>query len=816
MASYDFKKIEKKWQDRWAESGLNSVDLNDSTDKLYCLVMFIYPSGEKLHTGHWYNYGPTDTWARYQRMCGKNVFEPMGYDAFGLPAENYAISHGIHPAVSTAENISQIRKQLKAMGAMYDWDKEIDTSSPEYYRWTQWLFLQLYKKGLAERKKAPVNWCPSCKTVLANEQVIEGVCERCGEPVLRKDLEQWFFKITAYADRLLEGLSRIDWPEKTKIMQRNWIGRSEGVEVIFPVAGRDQKIPVFTTRPDTLFGVTYMVLAPEHPLVEKLTTPQRSKEVSDYVEKTRRESEIQRTSTEQEKTGVFIGAYAVNPINDEKVPIWISDYVLLSYGTGAVMAVPAHDQRDFEFAKKFGLTIREVIRPEGHGEGRELQEAFVEEGKMVSSREYDGLDSSVGGERISDALEKMELGRRCVNYKLRDWLVSRQRYWGAPIPIVYCQACGAMPVPEEALPVLLPRDVDFAPEGTGKSPLATNADFVETICPRCGGPGRREVDTMDTFVCSSWYFLRYLSPGENERAFDPELSKKWLPVDQYVGGAEHAVMHLLYARFVTKVLYDIGYIHFDEPFSKLVHQGTITKDGAKMSKSKGNVVSPDEFIDQYGSDTFRVYLMFMGSYQEGGDWSDEGIVGIYRFLNRIWRLVHLIQEEGGTGTEPPDKKLFSTMHYTIQQVGQDLGRFHFNTAISRIMEFVNDLYLYVGERPRDERHVEFLQEAAEVLSLLIAPFCPHLGEELWEALGNKDSVFLQKWPIYDPKMLEKSELTIVVQVNGRVRARIQVPTDISEEQLKQLALHHERVKAYIAKGFKRVVVVPGKLVNVVV
>lgn len=816
MATYPFREIEEKWRKRWAKSGLNTVDLNDASRKLYCLVMFIYPSGERLHTGHWYNYGPTDTWARYQRMCGYNVFEPMGYDAFGLPAENYAIEHGVHPAISTAENVSQIRKQLQAMGAMYDWAKEIDTSSPEYYRWTQWLFLQLYKKGLAERKKAPVNWCPSCKTVLANEQVIEGHCERCENPVTHKDLEQWFFKITAYADRLLDGLDGIDWPEKTKTMQRNWIGRSEGVEVVFRVAETDQKIPVFTTRPDTLFGVTYMVLAPEHPLVEELTSSEKRKEVSEYIEKARKESEIQRTSTEKEKTGVFIGSYAVNPINSEKVPIWIADYVLVSYGTGAVMAVPAHDQRDFEFAKKFDLPIREVILSQGCEEVRELREAFVEPGKMVNSPNYNGLNSRVGGEKIADALEKMKLGRRCVNYKLRDWLVSRQRYWGAPIPIVYCQTCGIVPVPEGELPVLLPEEVDFSLQGTGKSPLATNQDFVQTVCPQCGGSAHREVDTMDTFVCSSWYFLRYLSPHDSERPFDPELARKWLPVDQYVGGAEHAVMHLLYARFVARVLYDMDYIHFEEPFTKLVHQGTITKDGSKMSKSKGNVVSPDQFIGGHGSDTFRVYLMFMGSYQDGGDWSDEGIVGISRFLNRVWRLVHMVQEERGLASEASIEDLNRTMHYTVQQVGQDLNRFHFNTAISRIMEFVNALYPHMVERPQDKHQEQFLQDAMRVLVLLIAPFAPHLGEELWEHLGNKKSVFLEKWPTYEPKFLERKQMTIVIQVNGKVRSRIQVPADIFDEDLKNLALNEERVKMYVHKGVKRVVVVPGKLVNIVV
>ncbi|MFC1682899.1 leucine--tRNA ligase [Candidatus Zixiibacteriota bacterium] len=814
MATYPFKKIEKKWQKRWTESRLNTVDLARVERKLYCLVMYIYPSGEKLHIGHWYNYGPTDTWARYQRMLGFDVFEPMGYDAFGLPAENYAISHGVHPAVSTAENINQIRRQLEAIGAMYDWDKEVDTSSPEYYRWTQWLFLQLYHKDLAVRKKAPVNWCPSCKTVLANEQVVEGECERCGEAVIHKDLEQWFFRITEYADRLLEGLDRIEWPEKTKSMQRNWIGRSEGVEIIFR-AESGQAIPVFTTRPDTLFGVTYMVLAPEHLLVQELTTKEHQKEVAEYVDLTRRESEIQRTSTEKEKTGIFTGAYAINPINDEKVPIWIADYVLLTYGTGAVMAVPAHDQRDFEFAKKYGLDIRQVIKPEGDTSDEELNEAYIEHGEMINSEKFDGLNSETGKERVADALEQKSMGERRVNYKIRDWLISRQRYWGAPIPMIYCDGCGIVPVPEKDLPVLLPEEVDFSVQGTGQSPLATSPDFVNTTCPKCGQKARREVDTMDTFVCSSWYFLRYLSPRSSEAPFDTKLAKKWLPVDQYVGGAEHAVMHLLYARFVTKVLYDLDLITFDEPFTRLAHQGTITKDGAKMSKSKGNVVSPDRFIDEYGSDTFRVYLMFMGSYQDGGDWSDEGIVGIYRFLNRIWRLLQQCLEEKANGSDPPDQELIRVMNYSIKHVGIDLDRFHFNTAISRIMEFVNALYLYVGEAPPKGRSAAFLDQAMETLVKLIAPVAPHLGEQLWEQLGHDESVFLSKWPEFDASVLVSEELTIVVQVNGKIRARLQVPADISEEELKKLALAHDRVKSYTERGVKKVVVVPGKLVSVV-
>ena len=807
-AVYPFKEIETKWQKKWEETGAHKLDMEDDTSKYYCLVMFIYPSGEKLHVGHWYNYGPTDTWARYKKMRGLRVFEPIGYDAFGLPAENFAIDKGIHPAKSTLDNINCIRKQLKAIGAGYDWSKEINTSSPEYYRWTQWLFLQLYKKGLAYRKEASINWCPKCTTALANEQVIDGSCERCGTQVTRKDMKQWFFKITDYADRLLEGLPEIDWPEKTKAMQKNWIGRSEGAEIKFQVDGSKENIPVFTTRPDTLFGATYMVLAPEHPLVKKLTSDDRKQEAAEYVEKARQETEIERTSTIKEKTGIFTGSFAINPVNDEKIPIWISDYILLSYGTGAIMAVPAHDERDFEFAKKFSLPIRRVILGNGQNESNSLDEAYAGEGPMINSGKFSGMDSKTGGRKIVETLREKGLAEFKVNYKLRDWLVSRQRYWGAPIPIVYCAECGEVPVPENSLPVLLPEKVDFLPGEKGRSPLETAQEFVRTECPKCGKPSKREVDTMATFVCSTWYYLRYPDPHFDKGPFNPELVKKWLPVDHYVGGAEHAVLHLLYARFITKVLHDLKFIHFDEPFLKLVHQGTITNRGAKMSKSRGNVVNPDAFIDKYGSDTFRMYLMFTGPYEEGGDWNDSGINGIFRFLGRVWKIA--VETQPGNAA-PDGRSLQRFEHKTIRKVTQDIERFHFNTAISALMEYTNYLIDVSGKTAREDWH-----SAIRILILLLAPLAPHLGEELWERKKSKGSVFTESWPSYDERIAKEEEITLVIQINGKLRKRLSIPADTSEETLKKLAIEDERIKELLTnKEIKKIIVVPKKLVNIV-
>lgn len=812
IPDYNFADIEKKWQKEWENTELYRVNLSDIEKKLYCLVMFLYPSGDRLHIGHWYNYAPTDTCARFKRMQGYNVFEPMGYDAFGLPAENYAIKHGVHPAESTNQNIKNIRGQLKAMGAMYDWSCEIDTSKPDYYKWTQWLFLQLYKNGLAYRKKAAVNWCPSCATVLANEQVVDGICERCDSEVVQKDLKQWFFKITDYADKLLEGHDRIDWPDKTIAMQKNWIGKSVGASIIFDLVDHDDRIEVFTTRPDTVFGVTYMVLAPEHPLVEMLTTDENREAIQAYINETRKAKEIDRLSTEREKTGVFTGSHCVNPLNGRKVPIWIADYVLASYGTGAVMAVPAHDQRDFEFAIKYGLDIQEVISKEGQPTKQSLEEAYVEHGIMVNSGEFDGMNSIDGKQAIIDWLSAHNCGEAKINYKLRDWLISRQRYWGAPIPIIYCEKCGEVPVDDDQLPVLLPEKVDFT--GKGTSPISTAPDFVNTTCPKCGGEAHREVDTMDTFVCSSWYFLRYPNPTLSDKAFDTDQVNNWLPVDQYVGGAEHAVMHLLYARFITKVLNDLGYINFDEPFKKLIHQGTITNAGAKMSKSRGNVVNPDTFISQYGSDTFRMYMMFMGSYEDGGDWNDEGITGIHRFLKRVWRLVAQVYENqpNGNDTEHFEKVQYQ-MNYAIKHATQSLERFHFNTAISRLMELVNECYLYIQDVDVEEQNKAFLTDVIPNIIKLIAPFCPHMAEELWQITGNDYSIFNTDWPDYDASKLVLDTINLGIQVNGKIRGQIQIAADASDKEIIEMALENDKVKSYTdGKTILKSIVVPKKLV----
>jgi len=811
--SYDPVAIEARWRQKWEAAGTYQADLEHTERKFYCLVMFSYPSGDKLHIGHWYNFGPTDTYARFKRMQGYNVFEPMGFDAFGLPAENYAIKTGIHPSVSIAQNTATMREQLKRIGAMYDWDTYVDTSQPEYYKWTQWLFLQLYKAGLAYRKEAPVNWCSSCQTVLANEQAEGGVCDRCGSPVTKKDLVQWFFRITAYAERLLAGLAKIDWPEKTKAMQTNWIGKSRGAECVWRLADRAGEIRTFTTRVDTLFGVSFLVLAPEHPLVAELIAPERRAAVEAYVEQSRRASDIERTSTEREKTGEPLGSDAIHPLTGARIPIWIADYVLLSYGTGAVQGVPAHDQRDWEFAKKYQLPIPRVIRGAAGEDDSIQKQAFEGEGTLIDSGEFSGLPSDAARARIGAELERRGLGRPTVTYRLRDWLLSRQRYWGAPIPIVHCDACGELPVPEDQLPVELPKEVDFRP--TGESPLARCASFVHTRCPKCGGPARRDADTMDTFVDSSWYFLRYPCARRADVAWDPALVNRWLPVDQYVGGAEHAVLHLLYARFVTMALHDLGLVGFDEPFRRLLHQGMITHAGAKMSKSHGNVVSPDSFVEQYGADCFRVYLMYMGDYQEGGDWSDSGIVGMDRFLRRIWRLV----PEGGAaaGGELPigadEAAQLKLLHRAVQQIGADLERFRFNTALARLIELEHALSRYRHEQGGDPRLVA---SCCEVLVRLLAPFTPHLAEELWQRLGQRFSVFDAGWPQADPRYLQVEQIEWVVQVNGKLRDRVVLPADSSEQQVRATAVAADKVQKLLAgRKPRRVIVVPGRLINIV-
>lgn len=804
MPIYNPRPTEAKWQQKWEEAKLHQTNLEDySKPKYFNLVMFPYPSGDKLHIGHWYNFAPADSWGRYMKMKGYNVFEPQGYDSFGLPAENYAIKTGVHPTVSIANNIEYMRKQLREMGPMYDYSKEVVTSDPIYYQWTQWIFLQLYKKGLAYRKNAPVNWCPSCQTVLANEQVVDGRCERCKHEVTKRDLTQWFFKIRDYAERLLN-FESLDWPQKTMLMQQHWIGRSEGSEVVFELCDEEGKkngksITVFTTRIDTLFGATYVVLAPEHPLVSDITTKEHRRNVEEYIEKTKKETDIARSSEDREKTGVATGCFAINPVDGNVLPVWIGDYVLGTYGTGAVMAVPAHDERDFAFAKKYRLPIIEVIEP-ADGDSSLPDTAYTEAGILTNSDVFDGLKSEEARKKITEALMKKGLAKFIVNYKLRDWLVSRQRYWGAPIPIVYCEKCGEVPVPEDQLPVELPRDVDFTPKGDGKSPLNTVESFVHTKCPNCSGKAKREVDTMDTFVDSSWYFLRYPSARMGDKPFDKNMTKYWLPVDMYIGGPEHACMHLLYARFITMVLHDMEHITFDEPFKRLVHQGMITKDGAKMSKSKGNVVSPDQFVEKYGSDVFRMYLMFMGPFTEGGDWNDQGITGIARFVERFFVLMK------STDLVKDKAELDRAVHKTIKKVTEDIENFQFNTCVAALMEFVN-----TASKTGIDR------ESQKLLTKIIAPLAPHLAEEIWEQLGEKFSIFEHSWPVYNPDLLVESSLVLPVQVNGKLRGQIEVSVDASKEKILEAAKNDGNVAKYLeGKSLVKEIYVPGKLVSLVV
>jgi len=802
---------DKKWQTKWEETSLYKFDDNNLDKKLYVLEMFSYPSGSKLHAGHWFNYAPVDSWARLKKMQGYNVFQPMGFDSFGLPAENYAIKTGIHPSDSTEKNIATMEKQLKSMGAMFNWENEVITCHPEYYKWNQWLFLQLYKHGLAYRKNAPVNWCPSCKTVLANEQVQDGFCERCGTEATKKNLTQWFFKITDYSEELLQCLDKLDWPEKTKAMQRHWIGKSTGTNVTFKVADSDIEFSVFTTRVDTLFGVTYVVLSPENTLVDKLAKEEYKDEVEKYKESAKKQSEIERQSITREKTGVFSGSYAINPINGRKVPIWIGDYVLNTYGTGAVMAVPAHDERDFAFATKYKLPIERVI--EG---GDSLP--YVEHGKMIHSGEFNGLTTKEGKEAVTKKLESMGLGSGKVNYRLRDWLISRQRYWGTPIPIVYCEKCGTVPVPEDQLPVELPYDVEFSPDG--KSPLLKSEKFMNTTCPCCGGPAKREADTLDTFVCSSWYYLRYVDNKNSEKPFDKAKIDKMLPVDMYVGGPEHACMHLLYARFITKALRDMGFLDFDEPFLSLRHQGIILgPDGQKMSKSKGNTISPDDCIQEYGSDVFRMYLMFGFDYSEGGAWNDDGIKSISKFVDRIERTISSVKEiiesgdTGKTSMDAAEKELNYTRNFSIKSVSEDANKFQFNTSIARIMEFTNALSKYIQQK---DKNISLLKDTVIDFIKIIAPFAPHFAEEQWESLGKSYSIFNEKWPDFEPNALIRDEVEIAIQINGKIKAKINVSTNLKEDQIKELSLSNEHIKSLLeGKDIKKVIVVKGRLVNIV-
>ena len=862
MRKYDFKKIEPKWQDYWEKIGLFRADLSRARRKYYCLMMFPYPSAA-LHVGHGRNYIIGDAVARYKMMKGRNVLAPMGWDAFGLPAENADIKSGIHPGDYSAKNIATMKKQMRQWGVGYDWDREINSSSPEYYRWTQWLFLKFYEKGLAYKKQAEVNWCPSCNTTLANEQVIEEKCERCRSKVEKKYLEQWFFKITDYADRLLQDLEKLgDWPQRVKSMQRNWIGRSEGAETNFRTAAGDD-ILIFTTRPDTLWGATFMVLAPEHPLVDKITTPEYLPRLEEYRKKVAAETEMERTSPEREKTGVFTGSCAINPVNGEKIPIWVADYVLMTYGTGAIMAVPAHDQRDFEFAEKFDLPVRVVIRPPEWDE-KPLDRAYedVDEGVMINSGPFDGTPAREAKEKVTRWLEEKKKGNFAVNYRLRDWLISRQRYWGAPIPIIYCEKCGTVPVPEKDLPVLLPRNVDFKP--TGQSPLALSDEFKNTVCPTCGGEALRETDTMDTFVDSSWYFLRYLTPHDKNRPFDRELCARWFPIDQYIGGIEHATMHLIYARFFTKALHDLGLLDFSEPFRNLFTQGMICKEAyyspgkgylpperverltggvvdsetrspvevrmEKMSKSKLNVVSPDRLLEKYGADTVRLYTLFIGPPEKDAEWNDQAVEGAFRFLKRLWKkteeLAPLFQkleraEFSPEGLSPEDKNLYRKIHQTIDKVSRDMeGDFHFNTAIASVMELLNEIYSFSRSQgvsaPEGSRHLPVLKEAVEKAVILIAPFVPHLCEELWNTLGHHDSIFRVSWPEVDPEALEVEEVEMAIQINGKLRSRMTVPVDWGEERIKQKAREDEKIKRLLKeKKVIKSVLVPRRLVNIV-
>lgn len=818
---YPFSDIESKWQKFWEQNHVAKTDFDKTGNKLYSLVMFIYPSGAKLHIGHWYNYGPNDSWARYKKLTGSNVFEPIGYDAFGLPAENYAIKSGVHPYDSTIQNINDIREQLKKMGCMYNWDAELMTCDPEYYKWNQWLFLKLYEKGLAYRKNAPVNWCPKDQTVLANEQVrADGTCDRCGTVVIQKNLTQWFFKITDYAEELLQGLDTINWPDKTKLMQRNWIGKSEGAEVNFQVVDSDEVIPVFTTRPDTLFGVTYVVLAPEHPLVDILTAPEYKADVETYRESVRLLSEIERTSTVKEKTGIPIGAYAINPVNSEKIPVWIADYALLTYGTGCVMAVPGHDERDFEFAKKFALPVKKVILEPGTGADEELLLAYTGSGKMVSSDEFSGLDTDTGKQRIIEYLERRGFGKRKINYKLRDWLISRQRYWGTPIPVIHCPDCGIVPVDEKDLPVKLPYEVEFKP--SGESPLAAKTDFINVKCPGCGSDAKRDADTMDTFVDSSWYYFRYLDPHNENAILNKEKAKDWIPVDMYVGGAEHATMHLLYARFIHKFLRDIGWTNSNEPFQNLLHQGTITKDGAKMSKSHGNVVNPDDFTLKYGSDVFRMYLMFMGPYDLGGDWSDKGISGVDRFVQRTYEMFNRFTGLAGkakskekydiNALNEDEKIIYRKTNQTAKKFEEEIGSFRFNTAIASLMELINELKNI--DKCTDELQLFSLSRFA----VLLAPVAPHLAEECWQLLGNEDSIFVNPvWYKFDEAALVSDTINIAVQVNGKLRDTVEVQLNSSQDEVKKVVLANEKVARHIeGKSIVKEIYVKNKIYNIVV
>lgn len=794
--------IEAKWQKKWKEARLFNIDLKKAKDPFYAMCMFPYPSGDKLHVGHWYNFAPADSFARFMRMQGKDVFTPMGFDAFGLPAENYAIKTGIHPKESIAANTKTMVEQLSRIGCMYDWEKSVNTSQPEYYKWTQWLFIQMYKNGLAYKKEANVNWCPKDQTVLANEQVNDGKCDRCGSDVVHKSLTQWFFKITDYTERLLKDLDALDWPEKTKAMQRNWMGKKEGIDITYHIDGTDETVTCFTTRPDTNFGATFIVLAPEHPFTKKVA--EKNEEVKKYCETAAKKTELERQEEGRKKTGAFTGFYAINNLNGAKIPIWVSDFVLAGFGTGAVVGVPGHDKRDFQFAETFDIPVIRVVKASDNDTSdiTSLDQVQEEEGVMMNSDFLDGMEIMKAKDAIMDHLEKNGWGKRVTTYRLRDWSIGRQRYWGALIPMVYDPEGKPHPVPEEHLPWILPEDVEFKPTGT--APLAQSTELKERTEKIFGKGWTPEVDTMDTFVCSSFYYLRYLADGDEKKIVDADIEKKWMPVDMYIGGAEHATMHLIYARFVMKALKDFGFVSHDEPFQRLVHQGVITNQGAKMSKSKGNVVSPDSFVDSYGSDVFRMYLMFMGPFTEGGDWSDTGIKGIERFYKR---LVRAETEFVNKKLDQEDSQVLAALHRTVKKVTEDIQKLQFNTALSSIMEFLGVV----------ESKEQMTKESGETIVKLLGPLAPHLADELWQHLGNKGFVMDQKWPEWDEKLTVSNTMVIAIQVNGKVRGDIEVASTATEQEILKLAKENENAKKFMeGKELKKEIYVKGKLVSLVV
>lgn len=824
--TYRPQQIEKKWQNAWEEENIYRTPDKNDNPKFYALSMFPYPSG-KLHMGHVRNYTITDVIARYKKMAGFNVLHPIGWDSFGMPAENAAIKTNMPPADWTYKNIDYMRSQLKMLGLSFDWEREVCTCSPNYYKWTQWLFLELYNAGLAYKKEAAVNWCPECQTVLANEQAENGVCWRCDSEVTKKNLAQWFFKITAYADELLESLNTLPgWPDKVKIMQENWIGKSYGTELRFPVKDVDDlEIPVFTTRPDTVFGVTAMVLAPEHPLVSMLTIPENKTMVDEYIETTKKLSEIDRTSTEREKTGVPIGSFVINPFNQKEVPIWIADYALLEYGTGAVMMVPGHDTRDFDFAKKFNLPILEVIRNPEKNDDLPLTEAYVDPGTMINSGQFDGLPSEEGKQKVTQWAQENAYGRSRVQYRLRDWLVSRQRYWGAPIPIVYCDDCGLQPVPDDELPVLLPEDVAFT--GASASPIKTSKTFQDAKCPVCKKPATRDTDTMDTFVCSSWYYFRYIDPKNDKKVFDSDLVNYWMNVDQYVGGIEHAILHLMYSRFFTMALRDRGLINFSEPFKNLLTQGMVLKDGAKMSKSKGNTVDPDDIFARYGSDTARLFILSDSPPERDLDWSDEGVEGCYKYIARVWRLLFNIQDKISFDLQEPaldllddsGKDLLRAVHKAVYGISKDIEEeFQFNTVVSKTRELVNSFYAYLNDRTEfSDADKALLSNSAKILIQLLAPLVPHIADELWHEVGGKCSVHLSEWPKYNNDYLLADQIQLVVQINGKVRDKILLPVGLSNEELQSTVMQSQKVKKFInGKEPVKVIIIPNKLINIVI